>query len=71
MACALVASGLGITIVNSVLLSGVRQDGLSARPVNGLPNYAYGLITKHGRKHTPIIDVVTEEIQSELIEKFQ
>lgn len=45
VACSLVAKGIGVSIVNSVLLKGGCYPNIIARPIIELPRYQYGIIT--------------------------
>ncbi|MBL4831409.1 MAG: LysR family transcriptional regulator [Aliivibrio sp.] len=66
VACALVANGLGVSIANSVILCAVNHPELVFKPIEDLPRYTYGLISKMDKTPSVIHRCVLDELKLEL-----
>ncbi len=66
VACQFVAKGLGVSIVNSILLDSLEDNGLDWRPLVEPPLYSYGLIYKAGRPRSKMVERVAHTMKADL-----
>lgn len=62
-ACALVAAGLGLTIVNGLMAGGFRRMGLETRPFQPRIDQEFGLAHAEGRPRPKLADRLAERIR--------
>ncbi|KAF1070317.1 MAG: HTH-type transcriptional regulator GltC [Pseudomonas citronellolis] len=70
-ACAFVAQGLGLSIINSLLASDFGGLPLVARPLRPTLTYRFGLIFRKGQPRSRLVEAFAEHLGSELIRAAQ